>query len=212
MADITSNKTPFYKSLLELIKQGSKKTAVTGTAGSFPSALIANLKRDTDGPFLIVTPLPEEAERVAEDISFFLPGSVHLFPSWETLPFDRVSPSLETMGDRVSAIYALMTGSPIIVAPVSALMQMVPPRDFLNSSMDYLESGEETDLESLVERLSKGGYSRVSMVQEMGEWSRRGGIIDIFPPSSLSPVRIEFDGDHIESMRPFESASQRSKD
>ena len=210
MADITSNKTPFYQSLLELIKQGSKKTAVTGTAGSFPSALIANLKRDTDGPFLIVTPLPEEAERVAEDISFFLPGSVHLFPSWETLPFDRVSPSLETMGDRVSAIYALMTGSPIIVAPVSALMQMVPPRDFLNNSMDYLEAGEETDLESLVERLSNGGYSRVSMVQEMGEWSRRGGIIDIFPPSTENPVRVEFVGDSVESIREFEPASQRS--
>ena len=210
MADITSNKTPFYQSLLELIKQGSKKTAVTGTAGSFPSALIANLKRDTDGPFLIVTPLPEEAERVAEDISFFLPGSVHLFPSWETLPFDRVSPSLETMGDRVSAIYALMTGSPIIVAPVSALMQMVPPRDFLNNSMDYLEAGEETDLESLVERLSNGGYSRVSMVQEMGEWSRRGGIIDIFPPSTENPVRVEFVGDSVESIREFEPATQRS--
>src|SRR3972149_6479442 len=92
MADITSKKNPFYKSLLESINKGVKKTAVTGAVGSFPSSLIANLKRDTDGPFLIVTPLPEEAERVAEDISFFLPGSVHLFPSWETLPFDKISP------------------------------------------------------------------------------------------------------------------------
>ena len=210
MADITSKKNPFYKSLLESINKGVKKTAVTGAVGSFPSALIANLKRDTDGPFLIVTPLPEEAERVAEDISFFLPGSVHLFPSWETLPFDKVSPSLETMGDRVSAIYALMTSSPIIVAPVSALLQDVPPRDFLNSSMDYLETGEETNLESLVERLSNGGYSRVSMVQEKGEWSRRGGIIDIFPPSTENPVRVEFVGDSVESIREFEPATQRS--
>jgi len=210
MADITSKKNPFYKSLLESINKGVKKTAVTGAVGSFPSALIANLKRDTDGPFLIVTPLPEEAERVAEDISFFLPGSVHLFPSWETLPFDKVSPSLETMGDRVSAIYALMTSSPIIVAPVSALLQDVPPRDFLNSSMDYLETGEETNLESLVERLSNGGYSRVSMVQEKGEWSRRGGIIDIFPPSTENPVRVEFVGDSVESIREFEPATQKS--
>src|SRR4030067_872701 len=210
MADITSKKNPFYYSLLESINKGVKKTAVTGAVGSFLSALIANLKRDKDGPFLIVTPLPEEAERLAEDISFFLPGSVHLFPSWETLPFDKVLPSLETMGDRVSSVYALMTGSPIIVAPVSALMQMVPPRDFLNSSMDYLETGEETNLESLVERLSKGGYSRVSMVQEMGEWSRRGGIIDIFPPSTENPVRVEFVGDSVDSIREFESATQRS--
>src|SRR3990170_4774764 len=210
MADITSKKNPFYKSLLESINKGVKKTAVTGAVGSFPSALIANLKRDTDGPFLIVTPLPEEAERLAEDISFFLPGSVHLFPSWETLPFDKVSPSLETMGDRVSAIYALMTSSPIIVAPVSALLQDVPPRDFLNSSMDYLETGEETNLESLVERLSNGGYSRVSMVQEKGEWSRRGGIIDIFPPSTENPVRVEFVGDSVESIREFEPATQKS--
>src|SRR3990172_8595789 len=210
MADITSKKNPFYKSLLESINKGVKKTAVTGAVGSFPSALIANLKRDTDGPFLIVTPLPEEAERVAEDISFFLPGSVHLFPSWETLPFDKISPSLETMGDRVSAIYALMTSSPIIVAPVSALLQDVPPRDFLNSSMDYLETGEETNLESLVERLSNGGYSRVSMVQEKGEWSRRGGIIDIFPPSTENPVRVEFVGDSVESIREFEPATQKS--
>ncbi|MBI4745771.1 MAG: transcription-repair coupling factor [Deltaproteobacteria bacterium] len=210
MADITSKKNPFYKSLLESINKGVKKTAITGAAGSFPASLIANLKRDTDGPFLILTPLPEEAERVAEDISFFLPGSVHLFPSWETLPFDRVSPSLETMGDRVSAIYALMTGSPIIVAPVSALIQKAPPRDFLNSSMDYLEAGEETELESLVEKLSNGGYSRVGMVHEVGEWSRRGGIIDIFPPSTENPVRVEFVGDLVESIREFEPASQRS--
>src|SRR4030067_483964 len=210
MADITSKKTPFYYSLLESINKGVKKTAVTGAVGSFPSSLIANLKRDTDGPFLIVTPLPEEAERVAEDISFFLPGSVHLSPSWETLPFDKVSPSLEAMGDRVSAIYALMTSSPIIVAPVSALLQDVPPRGFLNSSMDYLETGEETNLESLVERLSNGGYSRVSMVQEKGEWSRRGGIIDIFPPSPANPVRVEFVGDSVESIREFEPATQRS--
>ncbi len=210
MADITSKKNPFYNSLLESINKGVKKTAVTGAVGSFPSSLIVNLKRDMDGPFLIVTPLPEEAERVAEDISFFLPGSVHLFPSWETLPFDKVSPSLETMGDRVSAIYALMTGFPIIVGPVSALMQMVPPREFLNSSMDYLEAGEETDMESLVEKLSNGGYSRVSMVQEKGEWSRRGGIIDIFPPSTENPVRVEFVGDSVESIREFEPATQRS--
>lgn len=210
MTESTSNKQPFYQSLLESIKIGEKKTSVIGAAGSFPAYLLANLKKNTQSPFLIVTPLPEDAERIAEDISFFWPGPVHLFPSWETLPFDTVSPSLETMGDRVSAIYSLMTGSPIVVAPVSALLQKVPPRDFLNSSMDYLEAGEEANPESLVDKLSNGGYSRVSMVHEVGEWSRRGGIIDIFPPSTENPVRVEFAGDIVESIREFEPASQRS--
>ncbi len=206
---MTDNKKPFYIPVLESIKS-SKKTKIVGITGGFPSFLIANVKKALNEPFLVITSLPADAERIAEDISFFLPGSVHLFPSWETLPFDRVAPPLETLGDRISAIYSLMTGSPVIVAPISALMQKVPPREFLNSSMDYLEAGEEANLDALVEKLATGGYSRVSMVQERGEWSRRGGIIDIFPPSTENPVRVEFVGDEVESIREFDPASQRS--
>ncbi len=210
MNDNISGKKPFYIPLLESLKEGDKKIKVTGAAGSFPSYLISNLKKAKEGPILIITPLPEDAERVVEDLSFFLPGLAHLFPSWETLPFDSVAPPLETMGERVAAVYALMTGSPVIVAPVSALIQRVPPREFLNNSMEYLEAGEEANLDSLTAKLAKGGYSRVSMVQEKGEWSRRGGIVDIFPPSTENPVRIEFIGDTIESIREFDPASQRS--
>ncbi|MEK7851360.1 MAG: DEAD/DEAH box helicase, partial [Deltaproteobacteria bacterium] len=203
-------KEPFYQPLHEALRKGVKDIKVIGAAGSFPSFIIANLKKSMEGPSLVVAPLPEDAERIAEDMNFFLPGLVHLFPSWETLPFDSVAPSLEAMGERVSAIYTLMTGSPVIVAPAAALIQMVPPREFLNNSMDYLEAGEEVHLDTLIEKLSKGGYSRVSMVQEKGEWSRRGGIIDIFPPSTENPVRIEFIGDTVESIREFDSSSQRS--
>ncbi|MDO8444594.1 MAG: transcription-repair coupling factor [Deltaproteobacteria bacterium] len=210
MNDNISGKKPFYTPLLESLKKGDKKIKVTGAAGSFPSYLISNLKKAKEGPVLIITPLPEDAERVIEDLGFFLPGLAHLFPSWETLPFDSVEPPLEIMGERVAAVYALMTGSPVIVAPVSALIQKVPPREFLNNSMEYLEAGEETSLDSLTGKLEKGGYSRVSMVQEKGEWSRRGGIMDIFPPSTENPVRIEFIGDTIESIREFDPASQRS--
>jgi transcription-repair coupling factor (superfamily II helicase) len=201
---------PFYQPLLESFKRGEGKVKVTGAAGSFPSFLVSNLKKGSDKPFLVIAPLPEDAERVAEDIGFFLPGPVHLFPSWETLPFDTVMPPLEAMGERISAIYSLLTSSPVIVAPVSAVMQRVPDRDFINNCMDYLEVGEETNLESLVGRLSKGGYSRVGMVQERGEWSRRGGIMDIFPPSTENPVRIEFLGDTVESIREFDPSTQRS--
>lgn len=203
-------KEPFYQPLHEALRKGVKDIKVIGAAGSFPSFIITNLKGSMEGPSLVVAPLPEDAERIAEDMNFFLPGLVHLFPSWETLPFDSVAPPMEAMGERVSAIYALMTGSPVIVAPAAALMQMVPPRDFLNSSMDYLEAGEEVHLDTLIEKLAKGGYSRVNMVQEKGEWSRRGGIIDIFPPSTENPVRIEFIGDTVESIREFDPSSQRS--
>ncbi len=166
------------------------------------------------GVVLAVTATGREAEDLAAALRGYLPaGAVEEFPSWETLPHERLSPRPDTVGRRLSVLRRLKhpQGDPIqlVVAPVRAVVQpLVAGLGDLNPVS--VSVGEEAGFAELVEQLAAAAYARVDMVTRRGEFAVRGGILDVFPPTEDHPVRIEFFGDEIESMRYFAVADQRS--
>ncbi len=206
-------------------KAYSIKTAVHGASGLKPGQelrlyglhgsakpfLLASAFRSLNRPLLAVLPTQEAAEDFAEDLKFFLPGCVSLYPSTELLPFEPHPAHQEITASRVELLFRLLSGPPfIIVSSAPSLMQRVIPKGELAGRSIELKKGIEYERDSLLQRLQGMGYSRMSLVEERGEVSIRGGILDIFPPMYDSPLRIEFFGDEVESIRPFDLSTQRS--
>jgi transcription-repair coupling factor (superfamily II helicase) len=162
---------------------------------------------------LAIAARPEEAEQLARDVQAFLgrAGS-EVFPGWEVLPGEPLSPSVETMGRRLQVLSRLRAGDAfVIVATAQGATQLVapPPED-----LDVVEMavGVEIELDDVAERLVALGYERNYMVERRGEFAIRGGILDVFPPAADRPVRAELWGEEITSLRTFALASQRSLD
>lgn len=153
----------------------------------------------------------------AESLSFFAPDiETIVFPAWDCMPYDRVSPAAEVMSRRIAALERLAAGRPgngcglIVVTTVNAILQRVLGRADLASHGFEITAGQTLPTETLVARLIENGYQRVDTVHDRGDFAQRGGIIDLFPPESDNPVRIDFFGDDIEGIRLFDPASQRT--
>ncbi|MGB6058914.1 MAG: transcription-repair coupling factor [Microthrixaceae bacterium] len=164
-------------------------------------------------PVLVATPSVADAERLAADLANFLPaGSVEMFPAWETLPFERVSPSVETMGLRLRTLWRLRTADPtlaIVVVPARALAQRLGP-GLEDLEPIQVSAGVELDSLKLIEDLVMSGYRREYQVEHRGEIAVRGSIIDIFPSTGDRPVRLDFWGDEVERLTEFSPGDQRS--
>ncbi|WP_283135416.1 transcription-repair coupling factor [Rhizohabitans arisaemae] len=185
----------------------------------FAVAALADGERGADRPVLVVTATGREAEDLVAALTSLLdPDRVALFPAWEILPHERLSPRSDTVGQRLAVLRRLAhpeqddpAAGPVrvIVAPVRALLQpivaglgdLVPAR---------LRAGDEADLDDTVRRLVDTGYHRVDMVERRGEVAVRGGLLDVFPPTEEHPLRVEFWGDVVEEIRWFKVADQRS--
>ena len=146
---------------------------------------------------------------------FFAPDiPVLMLPAWDCLPYDRVSPSRTLAARRAGALFFLTTidhSKPyIIVTTVSAAMQNVPPRSIISEAGLAAKVGEDMERERIIRYLTNNGYSRASTVVEAGDFAVRGGIVDIFPPTEKNPLRLDFFGDEIESIREFDLDSQRT--
>jgi transcription-repair coupling factor (superfamily II helicase) len=175
--------------------------------------LLAALARRLRHPVLALVARAEEADSLASDIHAFLGrAGAEVFPGWEVLPGEPVSPSVETMGRRLQVLHRLRSGGElVVVATAQGATQLVaPPRRELETLQ--LEAGVEHSLEALSEALVSLGYERNYMVERRGEFAVRGGILDVFAPGAERPVRAEFWGDEITSLREFALASQRSLD
>jgi transcription-repair coupling factor (superfamily II helicase) len=187
---------------------------LTGLKGSSRAYLLSQWSRNARGPFLTVVPRLEAAEVLVQDLHFFdheAKNRIFLFPPWETLPYDEIPPHPEIVRQRLTCLFSLLNGEEItIVSPIQALMQKVlPPRDLKDSTLS-LSVGEEVRREEIVDFLEKNGYLPERIVEERGDFSLRGAIIDIFSPLYDEPLRLEFDGDQLVSIRGFEAATQRS--
>lgn len=185
---------------------------VTGLKGSSLAFVLSQIENDFRGPILIVTPGLEEAELQARECSFFCKRPVSVFPPYEIFPFSRLSPHRTTISRRIATLYKLLYDGPasLVVAPVESLLQKLMPKKILADSAEYVVSGEELDRETLRKKLIAGGYEATALVQEVGDFSIRGGIIDVFPPMYDDPVRIDCFGDWVESIRSFDRLTQRS--
>jgi transcription-repair coupling factor (superfamily II helicase) len=178
---------------------------------------IAALSEHRDAPLLVVASTYREAEAITASASSLLDvGQVAYYPAWETLPHERLSPRSDTVGRRLTLLRRLAGNDPdpaprVIVAPVRALLQ--PQAKGLAQILPVrLRTGSDYDLSDLARDLTQAAYTRVDLVQRRGEFSVRGGIVDVFPPTTEHPVRLDFFGDTIEEIRPFSVADQRSMD
>jgi transcription-repair coupling factor (superfamily II helicase) len=165
-------------------------------------------------PVVLVVPTANEAERLAADLRQFLGAdSVEYFPAWETLPFERVSPAIETMGRRLRVMWRLRVGGDhlpaVVVAPVRALVQRLGPHVEAVEPL-VIKPGGEIDRDGLVEQLVTMGYRREYQVEARGELAVRGAIVDIYPSTADHPVRIDLWGDEVDRLSQFSVADQRS--
>jgi transcription-repair coupling factor (superfamily II helicase) len=137
-------------------------------------------------------------------------------PAWDCLPYDRVSPSRVLAARRAGALYSLLAVKAdkplIIVSTVAAVMQRVPPRAVIKAAGFRAKAGDTVRREALEIYLSRNGYVRASTVVEPGDFAVRGGLIDIFPPTRKAPLRLDFFGDELESIRAFDVETQRTTD
>jgi transcription-repair coupling factor (superfamily II helicase) len=166
----------------------------------------------TRRPLLLAVPTGNEAERLVRDLAQFLgPDEVEYFPAWETLPFERVSPSFETMGRRLRVMWRLRSGTPpaVLVAPVRALVQRLGPHAEVVEPV-IVRPGDHLDRDELVARLVAGGYRREYQVEARGELSVRGSIVDVYPSTDDHPVRVDLWGDEVDRLSAFAVADQRS--
>jgi transcription-repair coupling factor (superfamily II helicase) len=198
----------------ELSPRGQK----IGLSGLNPPALARLVSRLMDGPFsgqciLILTPTAIEAEDLAGDLSFFWPqGRVELMPGVETKPFLGQQVGSEAMADRLRALYTLATSGPstVVVASANAALRLVPePNELLARSLT-VSLGDEAGFANLTGYLAKNGYNIVGQVETVADYSVKGGIVDVYPPGLDRPVRIDFFGDFIDSIKPFRVDDQKS--
>ena len=207
---------PEYNQALEAVRAG-RRLWVVGPAGSEKAFVVAALAHDLDlaasGTVVIVTPSRDAADRLHDDLITFLPETedrLVVYPQWSVGPEDG-RPSPEVVGERLAVLTRLLDGTGAwLIAPTAALLRSLPPPDALRAAAERVEAGERRDIEDLAGFLGRAGYARVDLVSARGEFAVRGGILDVFPPQLPSPVRIEWFGDEVESVRTFEVESQRS--
>ncbi|MBI5062903.1 MAG: transcription-repair coupling factor, partial [Desulfatitalea sp.] len=166
-------------------------------------------------PLLLVTATTKAAGRLIEDLTYFLKDElppILYFPPYNLLPFKFMAYHNETAGQRVRTLYQIMESSqaPIVVTTVGGLMQHLLPKNALGQFTELVVAGEELDRDGLVQKLVAGGYSRAAIVEESGDFALRGGLLDLFSPLYSDPLRIEFYGDMVESIRLFSADSQRT--
>ncbi|MEA2013726.1 MAG: transcription-repair coupling factor, partial [Thermodesulfobacteriota bacterium] len=217
MRKIVDKKTQFSDSslrvLIDKIHRGDEETDICGLQGSSKSFIASLLFKNTGKTILFMAPSRKEALDAFRDLSFFLgEENVLLFPPWDIVhPDDILSRQSENATGRAGVLSKLLSAKPVVVvAPLSALMQKVAPAEVFNSYTETISIGDDRDRDKLAEKLIEGGYQKVPLVEEAGEFSLRGYIVDIFPPACPYPFRMEFTGDEIESIREFDPATQRS--
>ncbi|CAA7613868.1 transcription-repair coupling factor [Magnetospirillum sp. SS-4] len=192
------------------------RSLVAGAPEGRDALLAAELARTSGiGDILFVARDEGRMARLAEMLDFFAPDLPILeFPGWDCVPYDRVSPNVDVVARRIDTLARLAEGpgdgARLILTTVSALSQRVPPRESLAQAMLVAKAGSRIGMEKLVSFLERNGYVRADTVMEPGEYAVRGGIVDLFPPGSSEPMRLDFFGDEIEAVRSFDPMSQRT--
>ncbi|HEX7235004.1 MAG TPA: transcription-repair coupling factor, partial [Nitrosospira sp.] len=181
--------------------------------GSSDSLALAQLALEAKAkPVAIITASALAAQRLLEEIPFFAPElRTRLLPDWETLPYDTFSPHQDLVSERLATLYQLMNGAcDILIVPVTTALYRMPPPEYLAAHTFFLARGETLDLNALRGQMTLAGYSHVTQVLSPGEYSIRGGLIDLFPMGSPLPYRIDLLDNEVETIRTFDVDTQRS--
>lgn len=186
----------------------------SGVSGSLRAYLIGACFKDEPRPMVVVTRDQKSARQLLTDLEFYLTPApqLHLFPAYHLAPYKTIGYHNETAAHRIRTLYRLTSGQEpsIVVTTAGALMQRIVPKRELVGFSELILAGEDLDRDGLIEKLFSGGYTRTLIVEEPGDISVRGGIIDVFSPLYDDPLRIEMFGDQVESVRFFSASSQRT--
>ncbi|MDO9454706.1 transcription-repair coupling factor [Nocardioides sp.] len=218
LAKLVLASAPYADLAERATKPGERALDLTGPAAlrPFVAAALVGAGRTT----LVVTATTREAEELTAELGDLVgPEVVAHYPSWETLPHERLSPRSDTVGKRLAVLRRLVhpgtdaSNGPlqVVLAPVRSLLQP-QVKGLADLEPVELALGDTMPLDDLVRRLSDAAYSRVDLVEKRGEFAVRGGIVDVFPPTEEHPLRVELWGDDVEEIRSFSVADQRTLD
>ncbi|WP_326545486.1 transcription-repair coupling factor [Mycolicibacterium sp. ND9-15] len=204
-------------SLAEISRRAADKPADLAIIGPASARVFVASALAQTAPLVVVTATGREADDLTAELRGVFGDAVAMFPSWETLPHERLSPGVDTVGARLLLLRRLThpddarLGPPprVVVTTARSLLQPMAP-DVADVKPVTLTEGGEADFDGLIARLVELAYTRVDMVGKRGEFAVRGGILDLFPPTYEHPVRVEFWGDEVSEMRMFAVADQRS--
>ncbi|KMK72539.1 transcription-repair coupling factor [Bacillus safensis] len=201
-----------FQSIFNGLKEGLKEQLLAGLSGSVRSLFTAAISDELKRPMFIVTHNLYQAQKVTDDLASVMPDrSVLLYPVNELIASEIAVASPELRAQRLDVLNRLANGeNPIIVTPAAAVRRMLPPVELWKESQIHLKIGEEIDLEAFSKQLVQIGYDRTSMVAAPGDFSVRGGIIDIYALTEDHPIRIELFDTEVDSIRTFHSDTQRS--
>ncbi|MDQ6663911.1 MAG: transcription-repair coupling factor, partial [Acidobacteriota bacterium] len=210
------NRHPAFQDLVQHLRSG--KTSLSGLTTSAKAIYSVLLWQVTERPLLIVVEGNQQAETLFEaiDTCFHLLVSgreragPQLLPALDVVPGQGMSPHAEILEERAIALWRLASEKvPITVTPIASALLRIEPGEFYRQLAQTLRVGDEIPLEDLIAHLASVGYEKREPVEMVGEYSIRGGILDVYSPEA-KPVRVELFGDEIESIRRFEVESQRS--
>jgi transcription-repair coupling factor (superfamily II helicase) len=182
--------------------------------GAAPSLSLAELARN-NGPIIYVCSEAQHMPVVAKELEFFLDGEapIFTFPDWECLPYDRVSPHPDIVSQRLLALHRLPhIEKGVLIIPITALMQRLAPTGYIDAHTFDLKINDDFNTEEFRQRLADAGYYSVDSVMAAGEFAIRGGIVDVFPSGMDSPFRLDLFDTTIETIRLFDTETQRSTD
>ena len=206
--------------VLELLRPG-QRVRTQGLQGAARGYALAQLTRTLKAPLVCVALDEECADALANDLAFFLGGRgtpgeprVLRMPADEMLPFDELSPDADVVADRLGALFHLSQGTrfPALVVSLRGLFRKVLPLQTMSELSERVSVGQDFDRDTLALKLANMGYQNSPLVEDLGTFSVRGGLIDVFSPLYEKPVRLEFFGDTIESIRVFDPETQRTVD
>jgi transcription-repair coupling factor (superfamily II helicase) len=203
---------------LTYIAKERGRFAVTGAPAGYDAYLAAEAARRRKGLVLFVASDDAAERAVIDALAFFAPDIPVLpFPAWDCLPYDRMSPKPDTESERLATLSALARrkdgdGAAIVVTNVNAVLQRVPPREAIAEAQLHARVGNTVDHDKLVRFLTRHGYVRASTVREPGDFALRGGIIDLWPPGTDEPLRLDFFGSTLDAVRKFDAETQLSTD
>ena len=204
---------PRFQRLREQLMDGNGSASILQAAAPL---LVGTLWRELNAPVLVVSPRPEDARRLYDRLLVYFneDPAIHNFAELEALPFERLAVDSTSMHQRLRVLSSLAGVYPgetplVVTSAMGLALKTVTPEVFKRGDFT-VRRGQEVSMESLIQRWTAIGYRMESMAESPGRMSRRGGILDVFPPGDAYPSRLEFWGDVVESIRSFDPGNQRS--
>ena len=195
------------------LKSHTDRLLLANLPGGSQALAISECAKQQSSPLILIVNDTPSALKLQQELAFFVENKIKVmtFPDWETLPYDHFSPHQDIISTRIETLYKLPTlQQGILIVPINTLLLRLAPPSYLKQHTLIINNGEKIELQRLRTDLQEAGYYAVEQVMEHGEFCARGSLLDIFPMGSQTPYRIDFFDDEIDSIRPFDSESQRS--